>query len=453
MLSQPSQPAPETPPPDPSVRIDRVSAEGTALECSVTPSPSLRRFFTGEPFRAEYDVSLEAVPDPILPIPVLAQVCPVAWAVGADVYVPTVDRTFAKALEEVGATLSSLYPFIESGDVYAQEFVEPDGVDATASEGSGLLFTGGIDSTCSYVRHREEEPVLISIRGWTVTTDPADDETWDRLRSRVSGFADRRDLETAFVTSNALSMLDHPMLLAHFKRHVEGGWYSSVGHGLGLLGLCAPLAAARGISDLYVAATHWEGVDLEWGSRPDIDDRVRWTGTRSHHDAYGLTRQERIDRIAEYVRMESPNLQLQTCNVRIDDNCGICEKCHRTAVGLRLSGLDPTDHGYPPESLDYDRIRGALQGGDWILGKDERHMWADIRDRIREADPEPRSPSERAFFAWLVAADLDSLIDESGPPLAHRALRAGARNTPAGVYNRLYPVWDAAKGVYRRFGT
>ncbi len=449
MSGQRTEPAPETPPPDPAVRIGRIAAEGTTLECSVTPSASLRRFFTGEPFRAEYDVPIESVPDAILAIPVLAQVCPVAWAAGADVYVATVDRTFATALGEVEATLASLYPFIEGGDLYARAFAEPTLEVGRGSTDTGLLFTGGVDSTCSYVRHREEEPTLISIRGWTVTTDSSDDETWDRLRSRVSAFADERGLETAFVESNALSMLDHPMLLAHFKRYVDGGWYSSVGHGLGLLGLCAPLAAARGLSELYVAATHWEGVDLEWGSRPDIDDRVRWTGTRSHHDAYELTRQERIDRIADYVRTEAPELPLQTCNVRIEDNCGRCEKCYRTAVGLRLSGLDPTDHGYPREALDYDAIQRGLENGDWILGEDERYMWADIRDRVHETDPQ--SPAERAFFEWLLEAELDGLVDESGSPLSHRALRAGARNTPTVVYTRIYPVWDAAKGVYRRF--
>lgn len=134
------------------------------------------------------------------------------------------------------------------------------------------------------------------------------------------------------------------MLLAHYKRFVDGAWYSSVGHGLGLLGLCAPMAYARGIEDLYVAATHWDGIDLEWGSRPDIDDYVRWSGTRCHHDAYELTRQERLDAIADYVETDAPDLQLQTCNVRMDGNCGECEKCYRTAVGLRLSGLEPSDH-------------------------------------------------------------------------------------------------------------
>lgn len=428
-----------------TIVIDAVSTDDTTLEATVHTSGDLERFFTDEPFRTVYDVPIDDVPESILAIPVLAHVCPVAWANGADVYVDTVDATFAGALEEVRASLCSMHEFLEGGTLYAKETVD---VDPAAGGESGLLFTGGVDSTCSYVRHREEAPTLISIRGWTISPDPADDEDWHHLRERVSSFADERDLETAFLESNMLSFLDHPMLLAHYKRYVDGAWYSSVGHGLGLLGLCAPMAYARGIEDLYVAATHWEGIDLEWGSRPDVDEHVRWAGTACHHDSYDLTRQERLDVIADYAREESPTLQLQTCNDRMDGNCGACEKCYRTAVGLRLSGLEPSDHGYPFDDADYRELRAALEEGRWVLGQDERYMWEDIRKRARETTP--TSPDEAAFFAWLEEADLDGLVSESEPPLSHRLLRAGARNAPAGVYNVVYPAWATAKSGLRR---
>ncbi len=426
--------------PPPSIIIDDVDADGTDLECSITPSPALERFFTGEPLRVSYDVPIEDVPEGVLAIPALAQVCPVAWTQGGDVYVEEVDAPFARGLEDVKATLLGMYDFLEGGELYTRRVVEEA---PETGGGSGLLFTGGVDSTCSYVRHREEEPTLVSLRGWTIQPGPEDDGTWADLRTRVERFADERGLETAFLEANMLSALDHPMLLAHFAHHVDGGWYSSVGHGLGLLGLCAPLAWARGIEDLYIAATHWEGIDLEWGSRPEVDDHVRWTGTACHHDCYDRTRQERLDLIGDYVRESAPGLSLQTCNVRMDGNCGECEKCYRTAVGLRLSGLDPNDHGYPFADGDYAAIRRAFEGGEWVLGHDERYMWADIRERARETDP--RSPAERAFFSWLETVDLEAVVEAGDPPLSHRVLRAGARNTPTGVYNAVYPIWDATK--------
>ncbi len=433
-------------PTNPSIRLDAVDANGTTLECAIEPSRELRRFFSGEPFRAEYDVSIEDVPEGILAIPALAQLCPVAWTRGADVYVDEVDARFAHALADVEATLRGMYPeFIEGGELYARRTV---GAEPEDRSGHGLLFTGGVDSTAAYVRRREAAPTPIAVRGWTIGPEPADDGKWATLRERVSAFAAERGLEAAFVAANPLEALDHPMLLAHFSRHVDGGWYSSVGHGLGLLGLCAPLAYARGMGELSIAATHWEGVDLEWGSRPEIDERVRWTGTDCRHEVYDLTRQERLDLIADYVRTDAPGLALQTCNVRLDGNCSECEKCYRTSIGLRLAGLDPNDHGYRFEDADYRIVREAFEDGSWILGEDERLMWADIRERVRET--EPRSAPERAFFEWLESVDLGGLVGAAGRPLGHRLLQAGARNAPTPVYRGLYPVWDVAKRSYRR---
>ncbi|EMA30848.1 hypothetical protein C445_16116 [Halobiforma lacisalsi AJ5] len=428
-----------------AIVIDDITADGRSLECDVRPRGRGERFFTGEPFEVTYDRPIEDVPDGVLAIPVLANVCPVAWANGADVYVDEVDETFAHALEDVQGVLESMYEFMEGGDLYARRTIDADPDSDPDPDGDGgesaLLFTGGVDSTCSYVRHRDEEPILASIRGWTITPDPEDDGDWADLQERVSSFAAERDLDTAFLETNALEALDHAMLLAHYRHRVDGAWYSSVGHGLGLLGLCAPMAYVRGVEDVYVAATHWEGIDLEWGSCPAIDDRVRWASTRCHHDGYELTRQERVDVIADYVEAEAPTLELQTCNRRMDGNCGECEKCYRTAVGLRLSGLDPTAHGYPFSHEEYDEIRRAMERGEWELGQDERYMWADIRERARETDPE--SPAERRFFEWLVETDLEALVSEAESPLSHRLLRAGARNTPASVYNVAYPTWKS----------
>jgi len=131
----------------------------------------------------------------------------------------------------------------------------------------------------------------------------------------------------------------------------------------------------------------------------------------------------------------------------MDGNCGECEKCYRTAVGLRLSGLEPPAHGYPFADADYHDLRRSLERGDWVLGQDERHMWADIRERARET--EPTSPAERTFFEWLETVDLDELVSSSEPPLTHRLFWVGARNAPASVYNTAYPVWKTAKAGLR----
>lgn len=422
------------------VIVDDVRAEGNTLTATVSVSGDLRRFFSGEPFRAEYPVSIEDVPESVLVVPVLAHACPVAWTRNADVHVRTVDAEFAGALEAVQATLRRMYPrFIEGGDLVVDHLDErsrPRGA-ATAQ-----LFTGGIDSLATYVRHREEAPALISVNGWT---EPLDDDLWDRRTALLDGYADRFGVPNYFVRSNMLTFVDHTMLIAHFKRYVEGSWYSSVGHGVGLLGLCAPLAYAEDIGTLHVASTYTESYDHRWGSHPDIDDHVRWAGTRANHDGFELSRQEKVELLVEFMDATWPDMPIRTCIDEVDTNCGRCEKCSRTAVGLILAGRDPRRHGYEFDSARFDYVRDRLGSGAWDL-KHAKYEWWDIQQHARYDLEFPIDGAEE-FFRWLETVDVEALGERSRSPLPDRALRAVARNVPYPVYASLYPIYSRVSAV------
>ncbi len=429
------------------VTVDGVTAADGRLQCEISHSTRLARFFAKDTFVAEYDVDLSGVPESVLVVPVLAHVCPVAWAAGADVGVNRVDARFVDALEDVQTTLCEMYPeFMQGGDLeYGEAVSEPPTHD---TDGHGLLFSGGADSTASYVRHRDEDPMLISVHGWVVGVD--EEDRWGETRDHIEAFGAERGLETRYVRSNMLQFLDTPMLHAHYKRFLDGSWYSSVGHGLGLLGLCAPLAYREGLGTLYVAATHTDDFDVPWGSHPSIDNHVAWTGTEGEHDGYELSRQEKLELIADYIRTESPDLVLRTCTQdEGGGNCCHCEKCYRTAIGLYLAGVDPNEHGYELRPETYERIRAGFENGEWLLGEDERFMWEDIQRHV-DLDREFESPEARAFFEWLASVDVAELMNRGRPPLRHRLVRAAARNTPYPVYASLYPVYDHLKHSFRR---
>lgn len=465
------------------IDIANVAADGSVVECDLRTRGRVSRFFTGERFRVEYDVDVTDVPQSVLTIPALAHVAPVAWATGATVSVDRVDRRFRASLRTVRDALQEMYPeFMVGGDVDVAETVAtlapeqaeraapgvgevgggPDrrsrradggGSDPTDGQsrragGSGqtdsaLLFSGGVDSMATYVRHRSEDPLLISVHGWVVEEEER--ERWNHIQEYMTDFADEHGVEHTVVRSNMLSALDTPMLHAHYKRFIEGSWYSAVGHGLGLLSLCAPLAYARGIGDLYIAATHTAEFDEPWGSHPGIDDNVAWSGTDCHHDGYDYSRQEKIELIADFVQSEAPDLTLRTCINDGVGNCCECEKCYRTAVGLSLAGLDPADHGYELGPETFRAIRSGFEEGEWILGADEQFMWEDLQRYAAEADPD--SAEAAAFYEWLADADFEAYVDAAAPPLTNRALRALARNAPESVYDSLYPLYRRISGA------
>lgn len=441
---QPDHPSPSAAGSSSTVVVQEPTIEGPTIRCGVTAAGRVRRFLTGEPFRAEYDADLSDVPPAIASVPVLAHVCPVAWATGADVSVPCVDAAFHDSLREVRQVLCGMYDFMEGGAVRARRVVDTrERRPAGEFEDAGLLFSGGVDSVTSFVRRREEDPTLISVQGWVIDFDEGD--RWETVRGHVSQFADEHHARDRYVRSNMLSVLDTPLLQAHFQRYVDGAWYSSVGHGLGLLGLCAPLSYALGLGTVYVAATHTPEFEEPWGSHPDIDDRVRWAHASGHHDGYELSRQEKIERIVEYVRSENRDLTLRTCTrSERGDNCNECEKCYRTMCGLVLAGVDPGEYGYRMDPGTFEDIRETLAAGGFVMGADERFMWRDLK---RHADPEGQFPVRGAgeFFAWLSGTDIDAVAESAAPPVRQTLLQAAARHVPYPAYSVLYPLYDRLK--------
>ena len=453
-----------------------MSADGGRIESTVEYSDDLRPFFDASPFFVEYDVDVSAVPESIRSIPVLAHVCPVAWAFDADVYVPVADARFLRSLLSVGRTLSEMYPFVDGGRVFAGEAPEwpaqiaPDretgGSEVgepilTEADGAGMLFTGGVDSLATYVRHREEEPTLITVRGWVIDVDATEDERWHRMRARTESFANRFGVDARFVRSNMLEFLNTTMLgVGCYDRH-DGSWYTAVGCGLGMLGLCAPLAVADGLGQIYVAASvweemepppvvdYWEGRAMPWGTHPDIDSAVAWADSQGVHDAFELDRQGRIGVIGDYVREHDPTLPVYSCSTSMSaENCGRCEKCIRTALGLALAGLDPADHGIEGDRSSFEHaIREFERGACWSLSHAPYH-WRTFQSRI-PADAELPMDGADEFVDWLHEADFESM---GGRSMGGRLLRTVIRRAPYGLYAAVQPRYSAVKRRLKRDG-
>ena len=419
------------------VRVETPTIDGDRLTGEIATTGPVSRFFSGQPFRARYSTSIEDLPESLQTIPVLAHVCPVAWAVGAEVVVERTDARFLDGLRRIRSTLLEMYPeFMTGGSVHCPTPVHTDSAGPEFDD-TGMLFTGGVDSTATYVRHRDEDPTLVSIRGWVIDGD----DRWKRTREYVNSFASARSHETAFVESNMLDFLATPLLQAHFQRYLDGAWYSSVGHGLGLLGLCAPLAHVQEWGSLYIAATYTQEWDRPWGSHPDVDEHVAWRGTSCSHDGYQLNRQAKIDRIAEYLEQESSKLALRTCTYHDGaGNCSECEKCYRTIVGLLLADLDPNAHGYEFGPETFTEIRRFFEDGESFINTTKKRYWGVLQEVTAERSLAD-APGGPAFEQWLLDQDFASFVDQSERPLRHRLLQGAARKTPTPVYATLYPLY------------
>ena len=384
--------------------ITGVKAVGNRLTVHFECTGALKKFFKQNLFFAEYNIPIEDVPESILVIPFLGTVCPVAWANNATVYIDTVDESFLYALQKVKATIQRFYPKVQfRGNIQVKKIVK---LEVVANSRSMMLFSGGLDSLTTYVRHQTENPILVSIHGQDIPSN--DFESWNTLADALKAFSDKTESKLLTIRSNFRSMLHELLLNVCYDRHIPHSWYGGVGHGLILLSLCAPIAFKEKVGKLYIASSRDREHPLPWGSHPDIDNNVEWAGTKVVHDGYELTRQDKIGVLADYIKAEGP-LYIRTC-FQLDrgDNCSRCEKCCRTILGLEMAGIDPNECGYVVDADTFAWIKQNLLYGKW---PDEvvMFLWKDIQRHIRLDNVVHKKEAEE-LVVWLKNVNFDEIM-------------------------------------------
>ncbi len=134
------------------------------LSFKLSFSTDIGKYFRSDTFFVKYDKDIGKVNESILYIPFIANVAPVSWAIGADLHVKELDRTFMGSLGRIKDVMKAMYPdFSCAGDICVENIVS----NRFGHRGSAQLFTGGIDSLATYARHRDENPDLISAGVYT----------------------------------------------------------------------------------------------------------------------------------------------------------------------------------------------------------------------------------------------------------------------------------------------
>ena len=376
-----------------------VVVEKSTVVCKFECTGRIGAAFRTDALVATYEsVDLSGVPESLLVIPVLGNLAPVTWALGARLRVPRVDRTFFESLQEVKAEFQRMYPRIGW-----EGSVVPDALDTPApypAQRPALLFSGGIDSLSSYFLHRDEKPVLVTAVSRAAFRDLAPDHKVHLKLCRE--FAKRHGARLAPVLSNLNRMLVAKEL------PLGAAWWQKVQHGLAFLGMCAPVCPPEGVHTVYLASTHTAASTFPWGSHPSVDDRVAWAATRAKHDGYHLSRQEKIAALVPHLRAEGSALRIQICRRGPQfGNCSRCGKCCRTMIGLAAAGVDPNLHGFQLDRAALEHIRGQLENRKFLLSANNRFMWKDIQERL-PAHPSIDIDGLAEFFEFLSDLRFDS---------------------------------------------
>jgi len=252
------------------------------------------------------------------------------------------------------------------------------------------FFSGGVDSFHTVLRRWEEIDELVFVHGFDLADQR--DETLNRhVSQRLYDAAEHLGLRLVELQCD----------LVAFGNAAGVGWDDY--HGAAMAAV-AHLLAPR-YSKLYVPATTTYDQLYPLGSHPLLDPL--WSSERVElvHDGADATRVEKLRLIAEH---PAALRHLRVCFENRDGayNCGVCEKCVRTAVGIRIAGVEGRFETLPSPSLR--QIAAVDIHG---LG----NTWRSYLDELEHAGANPR-------LQWAIRAAL-ARHDLRARPLIGRWVR------------------------------
>lgn len=385
------------------IEIKKIRTQNNnTLVCDFEVSKELKKYFKEYEFFAEYNHDISDVPETILSIPLLTNLLPIAWFTGATIYIDSIDKEFYDSLETLKKAFQEVHPKARlGGGLIAKNIVENKKEKQSSSP--AVMFSGGLDSVDSFLRHKEDKPYLVTVWGADIYLDM--EHGWEITKNSNYEFAKKYGLENIFIKSNFRRFIIDRKLENEFK--TISSWWGEVQHGLSLIGACAPVSFSLGFDKVYIPASHTLEFSVPWGSCPKIDNNIKWTGTKAIHDGYECSRQDKIVNLADYIKENNSDIQLRVCwdSIR-GDNCGKCEKCCRTMTSLIAEGVDPKNHGFA--EIDTNYIKRFFTNGYWNINGNILFMWQDIQKRLKIIGVKESSP-HREFFEWILNADFIKL--------------------------------------------
>jgi len=393
---------------EPKVSEDRI------VVFDVAYSGRARKYFSSKRFYLEYGEDIGGLDPSILSVPVVSGVITAAWAVGVDLHVETLDETYLKSLYKMKSLMKPLFSDfsfsteIDVGDVVSNRF---------DNDGCGLLFTSGIDSITSYIKHKREKPDLIKIWGAEIPFD--DRKNWERTFGIVADFAVREGVWLHVVRTNIPRVLNDRVLYREFGLN----WWLDVNYGIVLTNLCAPLTCVTGVGTLYFASGD-PLLDLRSKRWNSLYNKIGWANVNVVFDNYEVSRQLKIRYfLRDFVKKYSP-VFLKVCNILPASNCGKCEKCLRTITGLVLEGIDPNKCGFNDvdgRTLNFIKesfMKKKLLTRKWIIERradsrkkiSESAFWRDAQKNVPDVLENSLNGSEE-FLEWFRTFDISEYME------------------------------------------
>jgi len=222
---------------------------------------------------------------------------------------------------------------------------------------AGFFFSGGIDSFATLRANRLQFPLEHpgSIRNGILIfgLEQGDPDMFEHLRGSLSGIADEVGITLIPVYTNVYLNFQQEDAAQKFKfwaNEFQAAALSSVAHALSRRLAIAYIPASDSIpNDAFLNRKQVS----PYGTHPVLDPNYSSAELKIRHDGITLSRLEKTLLVAE----SEPALQnLRVCNKYRQFkpgalNCGLCEKCLRTMLALKIAGVLQRTRAFPVQDI------------------------------------------------------------------------------------------------------
>lgn len=338
------------------IKITEVSIDKNRINYKFETSKDMDKYFLRKHMFVEYinrpNIDLNSIPESILVIPLFTNLLPVAWLCNCTLKVNSLDETLYNSLDSIKNGYCEMYPELSfKGDIQVKN-LEKNTYEYKHE--SICLFTYGVDSLTTVLRHINEKPLLATVWGADIHLKLSD--AWGVLSSKVSSFSKEFNLENIYIKSDFRQFLDTNGTLNDFLLVLDnsGNWWYAIQHGIALLGQVSILAYYYRVKHIFIASSHSytenKFIDKEivpCASSPTLDNLFKFASCSAIHDAYELSRPDKLDVIMDYSKKNNVKFNLHVCwHSKTGENCGVCEKCARTLMYILAKKGDPEDYGF-----------------------------------------------------------------------------------------------------------
>jgi hypothetical protein len=362
--------------------------------------------------------------------PFLAALIPTAMALGLplNVEVP-VDEEFLSGCQQIMSLYARWDRRLQRIEIRAP--IAP--VNKRVACGTACFFTGGVDSFYSLIKNLDRElgdnrvTHLIFIRGYT-NCPLENEQLYDGLLKNLKRVAIATGLQLVVISTNLKSFLCPPA--------AGWDWYASS------LLVAPALCLAPMFRRVIIPAGDTYSTLSAWGSHPLVDPLWSTAGLQFLHDGCEASRSRKLEHYVSRSELALQHLRVCDHESRGLENCGTCEKCLRTLIGLRALGIKPPS-GVFAQSIDLKRV-ARLDGGNRVIGYYLRDN-LELARRCRRSELEPflrrALRADPLRWIWRHSLKVSQEIDRRllNGRIRHWALSEAAQNGEQSTI-RLAPI-------------